>query len=127
MARILVVDDEDHIRQYYFQELRDEGHEVFTTGSGHELLRRIDLLSPEAVILDIRLPDYDGLDLLQEIRARHHDLPVILCSAYETYRDNPKAFAADYYVIKSFDLGTLKQAIQRAIEAELSMRQVVRA
>ena len=74
MARILVEDDEDHIRKYYSEELRDEGHEVFTTGSGHELLRRIDLLSPEAVILDIRLPDYDGLDLLQEIRARHHDL-----------------------------------------------------
>ena len=81
----------------------------------------------DTVILDIRLTDYDGLDLLQEIRARHHDLPVILCSAYDTYREAAKAFAADYYVIKSFDLGTLKQPIQRAIEAELSMRQAVRA
>ncbi|HYR02452.1 MAG TPA: response regulator [Syntrophobacteria bacterium] len=75
MARLLVVDDEEYICQYYSEELSDEGHEVFTAGSGHELLRRIDLLSPEAVILDIRLTDYDGLDLLQEIRARHHDLP----------------------------------------------------
>jgi DNA-binding NtrC family response regulator len=124
MARILVVDDEEYIRQYYAEELSEEGHEVFTTGTGHELLRRLDLLSPDAVILDIRLTDYDGLELLQEIRGRHHDLPVILCSAYDTYREDPKALAADYYVIKSFDLGTLKQAVQRAIEAELSLRQV---
>jgi DNA-binding NtrC family response regulator len=122
MARILVVDDEEYIRQYYSEELSDEGHEVFTTGSGHELLRRIDLLGPEAVILDIRLVDYDGLDLLQDIRRRHHDLPVILCSAYDTYREDPKVFAADYYVIKSFDLGVLKQAVQRVIEADVSMR-----
>jgi DNA-binding NtrC family response regulator len=124
MAKILVVDDEEDIRQYYLEELSEEGHEVFTTGSGHELLRRIDLLSPEAVILDIRLTDYDGLDLLQEIRGRHHDLPIILCSAYDTYREDPKAFAADYYVIKSFDLGALKQAVQRALETDLSMRPV---
>jgi DNA-binding NtrC family response regulator len=124
MARILVVDDEEYIRQYYSEELSEEGHEVFTTGSGHELLRRIDVLNPAAVILDIRLTDSDGLDLLQEIRGRHNDLPVILCSAYDTYREDPKALAADYYVVKSFDLGTLKQAVQRALEAELSMRQV---
>jgi two-component system response regulator (stage 0 sporulation protein F) len=124
MARILVVDDEEYIRQYYSEELSEEGHEVFTTGSGHELLRRIDVLNPAGVILDIRLTDSDGLDLLQEIRGRHNDLPVILCSAYDTYREDPKALAADYYVVKSFDLGTLKQAVQRALEAELSMRQV---
>jgi len=124
MARILVVDDEEHIRQYYSEELSDEGHEVFTTGSGHELLRRIDVLGPEAVILDIRLVDYDGLELLQEIRRMHHDLPVILCSAYDTYREDPKVMAAGYYIIKSFDLGTLKQAVQRVIEGDLSIRQV---
>ncbi len=126
MARILVVDDEEYIRQYYSEELSDEGHEVFTTGSGDELLRRIDVLDPEAVILDIRLIDYDGLELLQEIRTKHHDLPVILCSAYDTYREDPKVFAADYYVIKSFDLGILKQAVQRVIEADVSMRHVGR-
>jgi two-component system response regulator (stage 0 sporulation protein F) len=124
MARILVVDDEEHIRQYYSEELGDEGHEVFTAGSGHGLLRRIDLLHPEAVILDIRLIDYDGLELLQEIRRSHHNLPVILCSAYDTYREDPKVMAADYYVLKSFDLGVLKQAVQRVIEANVSTRQV---
>ena len=50
MARILVVDDEEYIRQYYAEELSEEGHEVFSTGSGHELLRRIDLL---ALVLNV--------------------------------------------------------------------------
>ena len=86
MARILLVDDEEHIRFYYKEALSEEGHEVSTLGSGHNLLRRIDFLQPEVVILDIRLVDYDGLELLQEIRNRFYDLPVILCTAYDTYK-----------------------------------------
>ena len=116
MARILVVDDEEHIRRFYSEELADEGHKVWTTATGHELLKTIDSLQPEVVVLDIRLVDYDGLDLLQEIRNKHHDLPVILCTAYDTYKDDQKSIAADYYVVKSFDLSELKMAIQKAIE-----------
>ena len=118
MARILIVDDEEHIRRYYTEELSEEGYTVFTVASGHNLLRRIDSLQPEAVVLDIRLEDYDGLDLLQEIRNRFYDLPVVLCTAYDTYRYDEKATAADSYVVKSFDLSELKTAIQKAIEAE---------
>ncbi len=120
MARILVVDDEEHIRHFYSEELADEGHKVWTTATGHELLQTIDSLQPEVVVLDIRLVGYDGLDLLQEIRNKHHDLPVILCTAYDTYKDDQKSIAADYYVVKSFDLSELKMAIQKAIEASSS-------
>lgn len=122
MARILLVDDEEYIRLFYTEELSDEGHEVFTMDSGHNLLERIDSLQPEAVVLDIKLVDYDGLDLLQEIRNLHYNLPVILCTAYDTYKGDPKSIAADYYVIKSFDLSELKKAIHRAIVADNSTR-----
>lgn len=122
MARILVVDDEEYIRQLYTEELSEEGHKVNTVASGHNLLRRIDSLQPDALVLDIKLVDYDGLELLQAIRNKHHDLPVILCSAYDTYKEDPKSIAADYYVIKSFDLSELKMAIQRAVEAHTSIR-----
>jgi DNA-binding response OmpR family regulator len=125
MARILLVDDEDYIRQYYTEELSDEGHKVWTVATGHELLKRIDRVKPEVVVLDIKLLDYDGLELLQEIRNRHHDLPVILCSAYDTYKEDPKAIAADYYVVKSFDLSELKMAIQRVIETNNSIQVTV--
>ena len=125
MARILLVDDEEHIRQLYTVELSEEGHQVFTVASGYNLLKRIDSLQPEAVVLDIRLVDYDGLELLQEIRNLYHDLPVILCTAYDTYKEDPKSIAADNYVVKSFDLSELKMAIHRAIEADTSIRLTV--
>ena len=125
MARILLVDDEEYIRRLYTEELSEEGHQVFTVASGYNLLKRIDSLQPEAVVLDIKLVDYDGLELLQEIRNLYYDLPVILCTAYDTYKANPKSIAADYYVVKSFDLSELKMAIHRAIEADTSIRLTV--
>lgn len=120
MARILLVDDEEYVRQLYTNELTEEGHEVLTLASGHALLRRIAFLQPQVVVLDIKLVDYDGLELLQEIRGAYHNLPVILCSAYDTYKYDQKALAADYYVVKSFDLTELKGAVRKAIEANNS-------
>jgi two-component system response regulator (stage 0 sporulation protein F) len=122
MAKILVVDDEEYIRHFYTVELSEEGHQVSTVASGHDLLRRIDLLRPDVVVLDIKLVDYDGLELLQQIRNRYHDLPVILCTAYDTYRYDQEAIAADYYVVKAFDLSELKMAIRKAIEADTLQR-----
>jgi two-component system response regulator (stage 0 sporulation protein F) len=122
MARILVVDDEEYVRLLYADELAEENHQVFTAPTGHNLLRKIEHLQPEVVILDIKLVDYDGLELLQQIRNRYYGLPVILCTAYDTYKYDPKALAADYYVIKSFDLSELKMAIQRSLEANSSTR-----
>ena len=118
MTKILLVDDEEYIRRFYVEELSEEGYEVVTAASGHNLLRKINLFQPGLVILDIKLMDYDGLELLQEIRSHHSDLPVILCTAYDTYREDPRALAADYYVIKSFDLTELKRSAVRAVQAD---------
>ena len=125
MAKILLVDDEEYIRRLYTEELSEEGHKVFTVASGHNLLKRIDHFQPEAVILDIRIEDYDGLVLLQEIRNLYHDLPVILCTAYDTYKHDQKSIAADYYVVKSIDLSELKMVIEKATEGHTSMRLIV--
>lgn len=122
MEKILLVDDEEHVRRLYAEELSEEGYEVVTVATGHDLLRKIGLSQPSVVILDIRLLDYDGLELLQEIRSQYHDLPVILCTAYDTYKEDPKAFAADYYVLKSFDLSELKMMVGRALETDSSFR-----
>ncbi len=124
MAKILMVDDEEYIRHYYTEELSEEGHRVWTAATGYELLRKIDSLQPEVVVLDIKLVDYDGLELLQEIRNHYPDLPIILCTAYDTYKYDRKAIAADYYVVKSFDLSELKRAVQRAVEADTGFQMV---
>ncbi len=119
MAKILIVDDEEHIRFLYSEELADEGYEVVTADSGYQLLERIDKEKPDLVVLDIKMVDYNGLDLLQDIRNKHYDLPVILCTAYDTFKEDMKSIAADFYVIKSFDLTELKNKIKMALETKL--------
>ena len=107
MAKILIVDDEEHIRYLYSEELSDAGYEVITAENGHLLLEKIEEEQPDLVVLDIKMVDYNGLDLLQDIRNRFYDLPVVLCTAYDTFKEDMKSIAADYYVIKSFDLSEL--------------------
>ena len=117
MPRILVVDDEKHIRELYSLELSAEGYEVHTATSCYNLLKKIKMLQPDGIILDIRLVDCDGLGMLMEIRESFNDIPVILCSAYDSYKYEDRAIAADYYVIKSFDLTELKTKLARALQA----------
>lgn len=119
MARILLVDDERNILKYYTEELSDDGHQVVAVDSGDQLLSSIGLHQPDVVVLDIRLAGCDGLELLQDIRNRYYDLPVILCSAYETYKEDLRSIAADYYVVKSFDLSELKAKVKRATDLHL--------
>lgn len=118
-AKILIVDDEEHIRFLYSEELTDEGYEVITADSGYKLLERIEEEKPDLVVLDIKMVDYNGLDLLQDIRNKYYDLPVILCTAYDTFKEDMKSIAADFYVIKSFDLTELKNKVKMALETAL--------
>jgi two-component system, response regulator, stage 0 sporulation protein F len=117
MAKILIVDDEEHIRYLYSEELSEAGYEVITADSGYKLLEKIEKEQPDLVVLDIKMVDYNGLDLLQDIRNKFYDLPVVLCTAYDTFKEDMKSIAADFYVIKSFDLTELKNKIAMALEA----------
>ena len=113
--KVLVIDDEAHIRMLYTDELSEDGYEVITAEGGQGLMERLANESPDAVILDIKMQDYNGLDLLQDIRNQYYDLPVILCSAYDTFKDDMKSIAADHYVIKSFDLTELKDKLKEVL------------
>lgn len=119
MARVLIVDDEQHIRSLYTLELEDEGHEVMALATGKGLADQIRAFNPEVVVLDIKMVDVNGLDVLQEVRNEFYDLPVILCSAYGSFKGDVKSIAADYYVVKSSDLTELKEKIQAALEANI--------
>jgi len=122
MHKILIVDDEDVIRMLYGEELEDEGYNVITTGSGHGLVGLVERERPDLVILDIKMAEHDGLDLLQDIRREFYNIPVILCSAYSSYKGDLKAIAADYYVVKSADLSELKQKIKMALEGHIPLQ-----
>lgn len=121
MAKILIVDDEEHIRFLYSEELTEAGYEVITAESGYKLLEKIEEEKPDLVVLDIKMVDYNGLDLLQDIRNKFYNLPVVLCTAYDTFKEDMKSIAADFYVIKSFDLTELKNKISMALEANVAV------
>jgi DNA-binding response OmpR family regulator len=117
MNRILIVDDEKSIQLLFADELTEEGYEVITTGDGSELIGMIEKWRPDLVVLDIKLGENDGLDLLQDIRNTYYDLPVVMCTAYPDFKYDLKSIAADYYVVKSSDLRELKTKIKMAFES----------
>ncbi len=116
MPRILVVDDEKSIQILYAEALGEEGYDVIATSDGSTVMKIIAQERPDLIVLDIRLGEYNGLDLLQDVRNRFHDIPVILCTAYATFKDDLKSIAADDYVVKSSDLRELKHKVKTALE-----------
>lgn len=119
MAKILIVDDEEGIRMLYSMELEDDGYQVITLPDGKDLLEVVARENPDCLVLDIKMKEYNGLDLLQQIRRRHYNLPVILNSAYSSFKVDLKAVAADYYVVKSSDLSELKEKLKVALETRI--------
>jgi len=118
MNKILVLDDNKSIQLLYSDELTEEGYQVVTSGDGSRVMELIEKESPDLIVLDTRLGKYDGLDLLQQIRNTYNDLPVILCTAYPTFKRGLKSIAADYYVRKSSNLKELKLRVKMALEGE---------
>ncbi|BDQ33323.1 response regulator [Pseudodesulfovibrio portus] len=115
-ANILVVDDEKHIRMLYREELEAEGYTVATSDGEEDILDVISREKPTIVILDIKLGvNRSGLDLLQEIRTKDQQIPVILSTAYDSFQHDLKSIAADYYVVKSVDLSELKDKVRMAL------------
>jgi len=113
---ILVVDDEKHIRMLYREELEAGGYAVATSDGTEDILAVIGRESPDLVILDIKLGiNRSGLDLLQEIRQKDQELPVILSTAYDSFKHDMKSIAADHYVVKSVDLSELKEKVEQAL------------
>jgi DNA-binding response OmpR family regulator len=116
MKRILVVDDEEGIRQLYKEELEEEGYEVELAERGEEALEKLSRSKPDLVILDLRMPGMGGLEVLERIREQDKDLPVIICTAYGEFKSDLTTWASDAYIVKSADLTELKGVIRGFLE-----------
>ena len=115
MSRILVVDDEANIRTLYADELADEGYTVVTAASIGEATSKLQAGAFDLAVLDIKLKNESGIELLQKLVKERHEMPVILCSAFSCYKDDFSAWLADGYVVKSGDLTELKHEIARVL------------
>ena len=104
MATILVVDDEISIQELVKLYLENEGFRVESAGSGKEALEKIDVVKPSLVVLDIMLPDMNGLDVCRELRQRA-DVPVLMLTARKDDIDKILGLelGADDYLTKPFN------------------------
>ena len=113
--KLLVADDEKNLRELYRMDLEGEGYEVETAANAGEVLQKMEGGDFDLIVLDIQMPGMSGIDLLQKIMARDKRQPVILNTAYPSYRDNFMTWPAEAYVVKSADTTELKQAIKRVL------------
>jgi two-component system nitrogen regulation response regulator GlnG len=118
-GKILVVDDDFEVRMATRDFLSIKGYEVVVAEGGREALRLLDASPPDVVLLDVAMPDMDGMETLKRIVATHPAIPVIMVTANADIEITSKVLqlgAADY-VPKPFDLDYLDQAISIQLSA----------
>jgi len=115
MQRVLIVDDEEMIRLLYRKELSRSGYNVDTASSGLEAIKKVSQGDFDVVVLDIELPDMSGLEVLQKLRKIDPETPIIINSAFTTYKSDFQSWLADDYIVKSSDLDSLKQKIKQLV------------
>ena len=115
---ILLLEDDTELASIVTRGLREEGFAVTATATAEELLRRIDGADPDALVVDIGLPDADGRDVVQALRARGVAAPVIFLTARDALPDRLSGFAAggDDYMTKPFALAELVARLRALIK-----------
>ncbi len=120
MADILVVDDDQSVATAFERFLEAEGHECRLASGAAEAMRMIEQQPPNIVIMDIRMPGVDGLQALQQFRARFPDIYVVMMTAYGTSQTSIDAIrsGAFDYLTKPLDLDQLRDVIGKALTAQ---------
>jgi two-component system response regulator MprA len=104
--RLLILEDEPSLREVLVRSLRAEGFEARAVGTGRELIERVPAVDPDALVIDIGLPDADGRDVCEALRAQGVNTPVLFLTARDGLNDRLSGFSAggDDYVTKPFDI-----------------------
>jgi len=118
MKKILVADDEANIRLLLEEVLAEEGYQVTTAATGREALRRILKEQFDLLIFDIKMPEINGLELVEKIRELKKNTPVIICSAYKHLQDDYVVGTSDIaaYITKPVNLAELKEKVRAALD-----------
>ena len=126
-VRVLVVDDEVNIAELISMALRYEGWDITTAHTGTKAVRAAKDHQPDAIVLDVMLPDIDGLEVLRRIRSNQPDVPVLFLTARDAVEDRVAGLTAggDDYVTKPFSIeelvarlrGLMRRAGARRLEA----------
>jgi DNA-binding NtrC family response regulator len=118
MAKLLIVEDDESQRLLYEEELQEEGYEVVLAKNGKEALKCLERTLFDLIILDIRMPEMDGIEALGKIVSRYKKTPVILHTAYPEYRNQSTASLVSAFILKSSDLSLLKKTVKELLEGK---------
>ena len=129
MDSVLIIDDEKNIRALVAKVLGEHNIDVHTAGAGKEGLELADEVGPDVVLLDLRLPDTDGIHVLRELKTRHPETAVIIITAYghiESAVSAIKSGASDYLEKPFQHLEKLRIAVTRSLEEVKAKREIHR-
>jgi DNA-binding response OmpR family regulator len=117
MARILVIDDEERIRKLLHTVLKRKGHEVYLAGSGQKGIDVFERTRPLITILDLQMPDVNGIEVLRRLRAIDPQACVIMLTGHGTEEEEAKALTlgADDFLNKGLSLFELGEALRRTM------------
>ncbi|MBC8384418.1 MAG: response regulator [Candidatus Cloacimonetes bacterium] len=118
MSSILVVEDNIDMQFLLVNLLKKEGFEITTVSNGLEALNNIENIDPSLVLLDIRLPGMNGLEVLEKIRKLNRNIPIIMVTAYANIKDASRSIrlGAKAYITKPFDYIDLIKTIKRELK-----------
>ena len=128
MSNLLIIDDEDKLRSLLKRILELEDYQVFTVGNAQAALTLLQKESIDVVLSDVKLPDMNGLDLLEQIKSRYPSIEVVMLTAYGTIDDGVKAIkkGAFDYITKGDDNDRIIPLIKKATEKSLLQQQVLK-
>ena len=108
MQKVLVVDDDAHIRDVVCFALRREGFDVFEASTGHTAIEQFEDLQPDLIVLDVLMPEGDGIAVCEQVR-RSSRIPIIFLSSKDAETDRIKGLdgGGDDYVTKPFSVREL--------------------
>jgi two-component system response regulator (stage 0 sporulation protein F) len=122
MPKILIVDDQTCIQELIAENLLLEGYKVATAGDPGSAKVHLYRSPPDLVLLDLFLDGPEGFRLFQNIKRQYSHLPVIILTAYDSYREDARLSKADGYVVKSTDFDELKKKIDEVLTSRQTYR-----
>ena len=122
-VRVLVVDDESNLTELLSMALRYEGWEIKSAGTGSAAVRTAKEFRPDAVVLDMMLPDFDGMEVLRRLRDEDPTVPVLFLTARDAVEDRVAGLTAggDDYVTKPFSLEEVVARVRALLRRSVAM------